>query len=87
MKRKSISSSFARKLLKVDLFGEKPELRIDEESTYPSINGLFISLLVILVTACYGVKKFNLMISRGDTNFKEVVEPSALNVTEVFEQN
>ena len=70
MRKNKTTSLFAKTLLKFDIFGEKPELTVDGESSFSTWNGLFVSLVIIALTSKYGYDKFNNMINFDDTSYK-----------------
>ena len=61
---------FARTLLKIDFFGEKPELQINGESNYPTWHGFLVSVAILTISLKYGFDKFNKMISFEDTIYR-----------------
>ena len=85
MKKVSNRSTLSRLLLKLDIFGQKPELQVDGESCYPTWNGFFVSFVIVIITLFYGNEKFNKMISYDDTNYKQVIEPDAIDRETIFE--
>ena len=84
MKKQTGRSMLMRTLLKIDLFAEKPEIQIDNESSYPSINGLIVSIAIIIVISSYGLDKFQIMLNYEDTSFKEVTDSNSLDLNETF---
>ena len=72
-----MKSSIRNTLQKIDLFGERPEFSVNGKSTFPTWNGVIVSLAILNVTLWYGNDKLDLMISYGDTSFSEFVEPHA----------
>ena len=70
MKKNRNKSNIAKTLLKFDIFGERPELTVDGESSFSTWNGLFVSLVIIALTSKYGYDKFNNMINFDDTSYK-----------------
>ena len=84
MKKNRNKSNIAKTLLKFDIFGERPELTVDGESSYSTWNGLIVSLVIIAISLKYGFDKFNKMINFDDTSYKEVREPGALDMEATF---
>ena len=79
MKKESFNHFIARKLLKLDFFGERPVLKILGQGTYQTLHGLIVSLLVITGTTIFAVKKANILLSLGATYVKEYIEPGLLD--------
>ena len=62
-----------------DLFSKNIAFRENGEDSFGSIIGAFISLIILLIVAIYGIKKFIIMLDYGDTNFSEYKVKNALN--------
>ena len=60
-------------MLKIDLFGERAEFLIAGASSYSSICGALISLIIVGTVFAYAGNKFSIMSQYGDTRFKEVI--------------
>lgn len=81
---KQTARAFANALLKMDFFGEKPELKVKGEATFPTWNGLLVSLLVLGLTLRYGYEKLGNMLNHADTNYTSATESDALDIETVF---
>ena len=65
----SLLIRIGEKVMAFDKYGESASLSVDGKSTFPSIYGMIISILILLVAVPYGANKFVIMLGREDTSF------------------
>ena len=75
--RKKASNAFARLgpyVRSIDSFGQSTGLEIDGSSTFNSIGGALITLVIFAITISYSVRQFMVMLEYGDTHHLTTTE-------------
>ena len=77
--------NLGRSLKQFDFFASNITFKQDGSSSFGSFFGALTSLLITIIVASYGIKKFIDMINYDDTNFSDFKTDNALS-KEVFDQ-
>lgn len=59
--------------MRIDLFGEQPSLHVDGESSYTSVCGTLISLVIFLTVLGYATQKLLIMNKFEDSNYQTII--------------
>ena len=69
----------------LDMFGEKINFNIGgKSSTYKTVRGSFVSIVILSLILIYGTQKFITMYRREATKFQSKIEKSAIPNEKVF---
>ena len=60
-------------VMQIDKYGESASFNIAGKSSYPSVYGTLISILILFVVIPCGVNKFFVMRDYEDTNFQSII--------------
>ena len=63
--------SFTNLLKKIDLFPSGVSFRFSGRESVGSIFGSCVSVVILIIVATYGYRKFDIMLEREDTTFME----------------
>ena len=69
-KDKSLLRKLGASIMSIDKYGESATFSIGGKSSYPSIIGTLISILILFVVVPYGFNKFIIMKDYEDTSFQ-----------------
>ena len=68
--------------MQIDKYGESASFNIAGRSSYPSVYGTIISMLILAVAFPYGVNKFVVMKNYEDTNFQSITLENEISAYE-----
>ena len=77
--------NFSRTFKQFDFFATNITFKEDGSDSFGSIFGAFMSLLIALIVASYGIKKFIDMINYNDTNFSEFKTDNSLSEEVIYQ--
>ena len=82
---KPLLTKISDTIMSVDKYGERASFNIAGKSTYPSILGTLVSIIVLVVVIPYGLNKFLIMKEYGDTNFMSISVKNAIDKRQEFD--
>ena len=83
-RRRPLLTRLGQKVMELDNYGEAASFNIAGKSSYPSVYGTLISILILAVVIPYGTNKFIVMRNYEDTNFMSITLESGTSVDEEF---
>ena len=72
--RKNGFKRAANKLMRIDLFAERVQFKIDGESSYGSVCGLIMSIGIIVMVTAFGTHKLSSILNYSDTKHQTMIE-------------
>ena len=81
-RKRTLLSRIGEKVMQIDKYGESASFTIAGRSSYPSVYGTIISMLIFTVVIPYGFNKFIVMKNYEDTNFQSITLENAISAYE-----
>ena len=81
-RKQTLLSKIGEKVLQIDKYGESASFNISGRSSYTSVYGTIISMLVFIVVIPYGVNKFVVMKNYEDTKFQAITLENEISAYE-----
>ena len=70
--------------MRIDKYGEQASFNMGGNSSFSSVHGTLISILVLAIVIPYGVNKYLVMKDRDDTNFESITIENAFDSRQRF---
>ena len=71
-------------LMRIDLFGETASFDINGKTSYPSICGTLMSVVIFAAILAYGGKKYRVMLDYEDTMHQTTQKKNSFDETKVM---
>ena len=81
-RKRPLLTRIGETVMKIDKYGESASFNIAGKSSYPSVYGTIISMLVLAVVIPYGLNKFVVMKSYEDTKFQAITLENEISAYE-----
>ena len=74
-------------LMRIDLFGETASFDINGRTSYPSVCGSLMSVVIFAAILAYGDKKYRVMLDYEDTMHQTTLKENNFDETKVLTYN
>ena len=81
-RRRNLLTKLGEKMMEIDKYGESASFNIAGKSSYPSVYGTLISILVLVIVIPYATNKFVVMQNYEDTNFSSITLENGTSMKE-----
>ena len=70
-----MATKFSETVKKADMFGEAIGFEFKGSSSYRTLPGAFVSIIIIVLTLSYAIDKFSTMVMYEETRHLKIQEP------------
>ena len=81
-RRRNLLTKLGEKMMEIDKYGESASFNIAGKSSFPSVYGTLISILVLVIVIPYAINKFVVMRNYEDTNFSSITQEDGTSLNE-----